>query len=103
MSLFSTEDRALFLGEFGRDIPVKLNGALLKTIKGISQYEVVVDSPGGAGIGSSVLTLQLDPDDYNTLDKSKKHTFFVEGFDRTQRGPAEIDGSGFVKLQLTGN
>jgi len=101
MSLFSAEDRALLLGEFGQDIPVKLNGVTVKTIKGIPQYELVVDSPGGAETGSSVLTLQLDPDEYNSLDKTKKYTFVAENADRSQRGPAQMDGSGFIKLQLT--
>ena len=99
--LFSTEDRALLLGEFGQDIPVKLYGAPVATIKGIPQYEIVTDSPGGAEVGSSVLTLQLDPDDYNNLDKTSRYTFFVENAERSQRGPAQLDGSGFIKLQLT--
>lgn len=101
MSLFSTEDRLCFLDAFGGDIPVKLNGALFKTLKGVTQFEEVVASGIDAEIGSSVLTLQIDKADCDSLDKSKKYTFVIDGVSYISRGPALQDGSGFVKLMLT--
>lgn len=101
MSLFSAVDQALFLREFGQDIPVRLYGADVKTIRGIAQYELVVDSPGGAEIGSSALVLYLEPEDYNSLDKASKYTFFVENVERQQRGPVTMDDTGYVRMQLT--
>lgn len=98
--MFSTEDRALLLEEFGRDIPVRLNGALVTTIRGITQYEVVVSSPGEAELGSSVLTLQIDAAAYSALHRAVKYTYEVDGASYTARPLPEQDGSGFVKLVL---
>lgn len=98
--LFSTEDRSLFLAEFGGDIPVKLAGVPVKTIRGISQYEIISDSADQAEIGSSVLTLQIVQAEYSSLDKTKKYSFTVDGVSYIARGPAVQDGAGFVKLQL---
>lgn len=98
--MFSTEDRALLLEEFGRDIPVRLNGALVTTIRGITQYEVVVSSPGEAELGSSVLTLQIDAADYAALDKSVKYSFDTDNVRYFARPLPEQDSSGFVKLVL---
>lgn len=98
--MFTTEDRALLLEEFGRDIPVRLNGALVTTIRGITQYEVVVSSPGEAELGSSVLTLQVDAADYAALSKNVKHTFEVDSLNHMARPIPEQDGSGFAKLLL---
>jgi len=99
--MFSTEDRAAFLEAFGEDVPVKQDGVLVNTIKGIFRYEEIVSSPNEAEIGSSVLTMQIDKADFNALDKSKKYAFGYDGFQYNQRGPATDDGSGFKKLQLT--
>lgn len=101
MPLLSTEDRLCFLDAFGGDIPVKLNGALFDTFKGVTQSEEVVSSGIETEIGSSVLTLQIDIADYNKLDKTKKYTFVVDGLNCVSRGPALDDGSGFKKLMLT--
>lgn len=98
--MFTTEDRALLLEEFGRDIPVRLTGALVTTIRGITQYEVVVSSPGEAELGSSVLTLQMDIAAYAALNRSAKYTFEVDGLNYTARPLPEQDGSGFVKFVL---
>lgn len=98
--MFAAEDRALLLEEFGRDIPVRLSGALVTTIRGITQYEVVVSSPGEAELGSSVLTLQIDEASYSTLDRSAKYTYEVDGLNYTSRPLPEQDGSGFVKFAL---
>lgn len=99
--MFSTEDRKAFLEAFGEDVPVRLNGVAVDPIKGIFRYEEIVSSPNEAEIGSSVLTMQIDKADFNTLDRSKKYTFDYEGQPYFQRGPALDDGSGFKKLQLT--
>lgn len=99
--LFSAEDRSLFLVEFGQDIPVKLAGVPVKTMKGILQSEIISDSANEMEIGSSVLTLQLDRDEYHQLDRNKRYTFFADGFNQVQSGPPVEDGSGFVKLHLT--
>jgi len=99
--MFSTEDRSAFLEAFGDDVPVKLNGVPVDTIKGIFRYEEIVSSPNEAEIGSSVLTMQIDPDVFVGLDKSKKYTFTYNNMQYLQRGPALDDGSGFKKLQLT--
>lgn len=98
--MFIAEDRALLLEEFGRDIPVRLNGALVTTIRGITQYEVVVSSPGEAELGSSVLTLQIDEASYSTLDRSAKYVFEINGLNYMARPLPEQDGSGFVKYAL---
>lgn len=94
------EDIPVLLADFGEDFPVKLNGVLIATFKGIFNHEVIIDSPNVAEIGSSVLTLLLDASNYATLDKSKKYTFGYKDTAYLQRGPA-IDGAGFKKLQLT--
>uniref|UniRef100_A0A831TXW0 Uncharacterized protein n=1 Tax=Geobacter metallireducens TaxID=28232 RepID=A0A831TXW0_GEOME len=98
--MFTTEDRALLLEEFGRDIPVRLNGALVTTIRGITQYEVVVSSPGEAELGSSVLTMQIDEASYSALDRSAKYVFEINSLSYSARPLPEQDGSGFVKLAL---
>lgn len=85
---------------FGVDIPIKLSGIVVKTVKGFAQYEIV-ESGENLETGSSILTLIIDRSDYYSLGKGKRHTFFVENFDQVQSGPPLEDGSGFVKLHLT--
>jgi hypothetical protein len=98
---FSPADKAAILSAVGEDIPVKFSGTLVTTLKGYTQHEEIIDSPNSAEIGSKVLTLKLDADAYDALDKTKKYTFAVGGTDYIARGPATQDGGGFKKLQLT--
>ena len=99
--MFSSDDRSAFLEAFGDDVPVKLNGVLVDTFRGIFRYEEVVSSPNEAEIGTNVLTLNLDEDNYGALDKGKKYTFDYKGTPYQQRGPALDGDDGFKKLQLT--
>lgn len=99
--MFSEEDLDLFSAEFGKDVPVTLQGIPIGTFKGIDRFEEITSSPDESEIGSSILTLQLKRSDYATLDKAGRYVFTVDGTGYFQRGPHESDGSGFVKIKLT--
>jgi len=99
--MFSEEDLDLFASEFGKDIPVQLVGVQIAVFKGIDRYEEVIQSVDETEIGSSILTLQIKKSDYLTLGKGSKYTFVVDSVSYIQRGPHELDGSGFVKIKLT--
>lgn len=99
--MFSAADQAIFLQDFGVDVPAKLYGADIKTIRAIVQHEIVADSPGNAEFGNEQLFLYMEPAEYAALEKNNGYTFYVKGQDRMQRGPALMDDLGYMKLQLT--
>lgn len=90
-----------FSGLFGVDIPVKLNGVAVKSIKGMVDQEEITDSPNEAEIGTWITTLLMDRADFESLDKSKTYTFVVNGENMKRRGPPRIDAAGQAKLFLT--
>jgi hypothetical protein len=86
---------------FDQDIPVKLSGVVVVTLKGSVSYEEVTESPREAEIGTSVMTVTfLDPAPYNALSKNNQYVFVVDSVPMKRRGPA-LEDAGGVKIYLT--
>lgn len=86
---------------FGKDIPVKLNGIAVTSIRAHVDYEIISESPNTAEIGTPVTTLVMDKADFESLDKTKTYVFVVDGENKKRRGVPVMDGSGDVKIFLT--
>lgn len=90
-----------FSALFDQDIPVKLNGVVVATLRASVGEEEISESPNSAEIGSSVMTLTIqDPTVYDTLAKEKLYVYVVAGVPMKRRGPALRDPGG-VKLFMT--
>lgn len=90
-----------FRQHFGHDIPVKLNGVAVKSIRAHVDHEIISDSPNQAEIGTSIVTLVMGKADFDSLDKTKSYVFVVDGESKKRRGSPIMDGSGDVKIFLT--